>query len=61
MTAKKLEILKFSMHRVFKDDLGTACKKQSKQLISEASKKKRLDRSKFLLEEIKRTTEAVFI
>ena len=61
-TAKKLVILISSMNRVFKDVLRlTAYKKQSEKLISEASKKKRLDRGKFLLEEIKRTTEAVFI
>lgn len=61
-TARELGISKSSMHRVFKDDLGlTAYKKQPKQLISAASKKKRLDRGKVMLEEIQRATDTVFI
>ena len=44
--AKEFGISKFSMHRVFKDDLGLmAYKKQSMQLILEASKKKQFDRA----------------
>ena len=61
-TAKGLEISKYSMHRVFKDVLRlTAYKRQSKQLILKASKKKRLDRDKFLFDKIKRATDTVFI
>ena len=61
-TAKELGISKASMHKVFKDDLEpTAYKKQSKQLKSEALIKKRVERRKLILEEIKRTTDTVFI
>lgn len=52
-TANELGISRTSMHRIFKKDLRlTANKKQSRQLLSAATKQKRHDRGKKMLAEM---------
>lgn len=60
--AKDLKMSARSMRRVVKEDLGLkAYKFQRRHLISEASKKKRLDRGKKMLKEIERAGQKSII
>lgn len=61
-TANELGISRTSMHRIFKKDLRlTAYKKQSRQLLSAATKQKRHDRGKKMLAEMQRAVGHVFV
>jgi transposase len=61
-TASHLGIARSSMLRIFKNDLRlSAYKKQSRQLISAASKQKQHDRGKIMLAEMWRAVDHVFI
>lgn len=60
--AKEAGISRSSMQRIVKEDLELRpYKKQSRQLISEPSKKKRLDRGNLILQEMKRAAGKVLI
>ena len=60
--AKEAKISRSSMQRIVKNDLQlTPYKKQSRQLISEPSKQKRLHRGKLMLQEMERAAGKVFI
>ena len=60
--AKDLKIPETTMRRVVKEDLGLkASKMQRRHLISAASKQKRLDREKKMLEEIQNAADKVII
>ena len=61
-TAKELNISQTTMMRIVKDDLGLkVLKMQRRQLISEPTKQKRLDKERKVLEEISRAGNKVFI
>uniref|UniRef100_A0A3P8TI71 Paired domain-containing protein n=1 Tax=Amphiprion percula TaxID=161767 RepID=A0A3P8TI71_AMPPE len=61
-TAKEVNISRTSLRRIVKQDLGLkALKMQHRQLISAASKKKRLDRGKMMLQEIQSATDKVMV
>ena len=60
--AKEANISRSSMQRIVKNDLQLCpYKKQSRQLISEPSKQKRLHRGKLIFQEMERATGKVFI
>ena len=60
--AKELNISKSTMNRILKNDLKlTSYKKQYKQVLSAASKMKRLNRCKILLNKIKNSAGEVII